>query len=95
MPIDGHFGQVFEIWTFRFDVNMDFAHTNHGRFFDLGLQKIFGGLNQKSAMISMCKIHIYIDSESFRQIQKKGVTLGQNWVLRYGHFGEFLEFFLG
>ena len=28
----------------------------------------FGGLNQKSAMISMCKIHIYIDSESFRQI---------------------------
>ena len=31
-------------------------------------QKLFGGLNQKSAMISMCKIHIYIDSESFRQI---------------------------
>ena len=28
----------------------------------------FGGLNQKSAMISICKIHIYIDSESFRQI---------------------------
>ena len=21
------------------------------------------------------------------------MTLGQNWVLRYGHFGEFLEFF--
>ena len=31
-------------------------------------QIFFGGLNQKSAMISMCKIHIYIDSESFRQI---------------------------
>ena len=28
----------------------------------------FGGLNQKSATISMCKIHIYIDSDSFRQI---------------------------
>ena len=27
------------------------------------------GLNQKSAMISLCKIHIYIDSESFRQIR--------------------------
>ena len=49
--------------------------------FDLGLQKkfepkiwaqnFFGGLNQKSAEISMCKIHIYIDSESFRQIHWK------------------------
>ena len=28
-------------------------------------------LNQKSVMISMCKIHIYIDSESFRQIRWK------------------------
>ena len=28
----------------------------------------FGGLNQKSAMIIMCKIHIYIDPDSFRQI---------------------------
>ena len=31
-------------------------------------QIFFGGINQKSAMISMYKIHIYIDSESFRQI---------------------------
>ena len=43
--------------------------------FDFGLkfgfwaQIFFGGLNQKSAMISMCKIHIYIYSESFRQIR--------------------------
>ena len=28
----------------------------------------FVGLNQKSAMISMCKIHNYIDSECFRKI---------------------------
>ena len=33
--------------------------------------KIFGGLNQKSASISMCKIHIYIDSECFRQTHWK------------------------
>ena len=55
VPIDGHFDQ----W--------------------LGLQKIFGfwaqmffgGLNQKSAMISKCKIHIYIDFERFRKIHGK------------------------
>ena len=52
--------------TFRINVNMDFAHTN--RFW---AQIFFGGLNQKSATISMCKIHIYIDSESFRQIRWK------------------------
>ena len=35
-------------------------------------QTNFGALNQKSAMISMCKIHnIYIDSERFRQIHRK------------------------
>ena len=28
----------------------------------------FGDLNQKSASTSICEIHIYIDSESFRQI---------------------------
>ena len=38
-------------------------------FFGFWAQNFFGGLNQKSAMISMCKIHIYIDSESFRQIR--------------------------
>ena len=38
-------------------------------FFGFWAQKFFGGLNQKSTMISMCKIHIYIDSESFRQIR--------------------------
>ena len=37
-------------------------------FFRFWPQIFFGGLNQKSATISMCKIHIYIDSESFRQI---------------------------
>ena len=31
----------------------------------------FGGLNQKSAIISICEIHIYIDSKSFRQIHGK------------------------
>ena len=59
--------------TFRIDVNMDFAHTNHGRFlifdfFGFWAQIFLRSLNQKSANISMCKIHIYIDSESFRQI---------------------------
>ena len=39
--------------------------------FGFWTQIFFGGLNQKSAMISMCKIHIYIDSESFRQIHWK------------------------
>ena len=34
----------------------------------LRLKIFFGGYNQKSATISMCKIHIYIDSETFRQI---------------------------
>ena len=38
-------------------------------FFDFGL--IFGGQNQKSATDSKCKIHIYIDSETFRQIHRK------------------------
>ena len=38
-------------------------------FFGFWAQNFFGGLNQKSATISMCKIHIYIDSESFRQIR--------------------------
>ena len=32
---------------------------------------VFGPLNQKSAMISTCEIHIYIDSESLRQIRGK------------------------
>ena len=41
---------------------------NPPAFFGFWAQNFFGGLNQKSAMISMCKIHIYIDSESFRQI---------------------------
>ena len=36
--------------------------------FGFWAQIFFGGLNQKSASISMCKIHIYIDSECFRQI---------------------------
>ena len=31
-------------------------------------QNDFGGLNQKSAYYVICEIHIYIDSESFRQI---------------------------
>ena len=33
-------------------------------------QAIFSS-NQKSATISMCKIHIYIYSKSFRQIHRK------------------------
>ena len=42
---------------------------NGRAFFGFWAQIFFGGLNQKSAMISMCKILIYIDSESFRQIR--------------------------
>ena len=53
VPIDCHFGQVFEIWTF---------------FRILG-SKFFWRPKSKIAMISMYKIHIYIDSESFRQIE--------------------------
>ena len=36
------------------------------------VHKMFWGLNKKSAMISICEIHIYIDSESFRQSQIHG-----------------------
>ena len=54
-------------------------------------------------MISMCKIHIYIDSDSFRHktnsLKNVGVcflvTLGQNRNLRYGHFSDLLEYFWG
>ena len=38
-------------------------------FFGFWAQIFFGGLNQKSATDNKCKIHIYIDSESFRQIR--------------------------
>ena len=40
-------------------------------FFGFRAQIFFGGLNQKSARKIMCKIHIYIDSERFRQIHLK------------------------
>ena len=50
---------------------MDFAHTYHGRFLIEASKKSFGSLNQKSATIIMCKIHIYIDSVRFRQIHWK------------------------
>ena len=43
------------------------------KYFELGFfwilgPKFFGDLNQKSGADSMCKIHIYIDSETFRKI---------------------------
>ena len=83
--------------TFRINVNMDFAHTNHGRFFLLFRPpKKIWAQNQKSAKISMCKINIYIDSERFRKFIEKcrrSRLFGQNGVLRYGHFGEFLVYF--
>ena len=56
MPIDGHFGQFFEIWTsnlFCFDIQTKFE------------------VNQTQI----------------------GHSIPKNGVLRYGHFGEFLEFF--
>ena len=40
--------------------------SKNAHFFILG-SKFFEGLNHKSATISMYKIHIYIDSETFRQ----------------------------
>ena len=36
----------------------------------------------------MCKIHIYIDSKRFRQINLK---LGQNGVLRHGYWSNFRD----
>ena len=39
-----------------------------GFFFGFWAQNFFGGLNQKSGADSMCKIDIYIDSETFRKI---------------------------
>ena len=44
-------------------------NSKENRFWILG--SILWGLNQKSGMISVCKIHIYIDSESFAQIHGK------------------------
>ena len=86
--------------TFRININRDFAQTNHGRFFG---SNFFGGLNQKSAMISMCKIHIYIDSERFRQIHRKNVggvgflvnDTWAKWDFEKCHFGQFFEYFGG
>ena len=54
-----------------------------------GLQKNFGGLNQKSAK--------YVRAKSiFTLILKvSDKFIGQNGVLRYGHFSDFLEYFFG
>ena len=62
--------------TLRIDVNMDFPLTERGRFLSLKSKttrffKDFGlkfFWRPKSATISVCKILIYIDSESSRQI---------------------------
>ena len=63
----GHFGEFLEFfWDIMANLGLiDFKLGVYIKF--LG-SNFFGGLNQKSAMISMCNIHIYIDSESFRQI---------------------------
>ena len=58
----------FDIQT-KFGVNQTQIGHSIPAFFGFWAQIFFGGLNQKSATISMCKIHIYIDSESFRQIR--------------------------
>ena len=61
VPIDGHFGQIV-----RYGLQICFA--KYLLLFGFWAQNLFGGLYQKSALISMCKIHIYIDSERFRKI---------------------------
>ena len=64
----------FDIQT-NFEVNQNqIGHSIPKKqdFFEFLAQNFFGGLNQKSAMICMCKIHIYINSETFRQIHLKG-----------------------
>ena len=59
VPIDGHFSQIF-----IYGLKIYFTHQG---FLDFGLKIFWEGLNQKSAMISMCKIHIYIYFEKLRQ----------------------------
>ena len=60
MPIDGHFDlDLQKSWTHKFFEGIIDGH------FDLDLHKnwthkFFEGINQKSAMISMCKIHIHM-----------------------------------
>ena len=47
-------------------------------------------------MISMYKIHIYIDSERFRKIGGVGFLVNDTWakcVLRYGHLVSFWSIF--
>ena len=70
-------------------------------FLDFGLEN-FLALNQKSAMISMFKIHIYIDSEIFRQISLKNLIVGflvnDTWAksgFEIWPLSEFLEYFGG
>ena len=67
----GHYGGAsehnFHCQNSKFSQRLPGALKKPG-FFGFWAQIFFGGPNQKSAMISMCKIHIYIDSESFRQI---------------------------
>ena len=48
----------------RYGLQICFAHHFHwyffNHFFSFWAQNLFGGLNQKSAMISICEIHIYM-----------------------------------
>ena len=55
-------------WHLAYFVSIDGHFGQIGRY---GIQIFFGCLNQKSATDSMCKIHIYIDSGTFRQIHRK------------------------
>ena len=52
----------------NFDIQTKFEVNQTQIGYSIGFKIFFGGLNQKSAIISMCKIHINNDSESFRQI---------------------------
>ena len=88
--------------TFRINVNMDFAHTNHGRFLNKAIFWIlgtnsFGGLIQKSIFTLI----LYVSDKFIEKCRRSRIFgewhlgNGQIGVLRYGHFGEFLEFICG
>ena len=53
--------------------SMNLSETFSPAFVGFWAQNFFGGLIQKSAIISMCKIHIYIDSKKFQTNSLKNV----------------------
>ena len=68
--------------TFRINVNMDVAHTNHGRFFDLGLQTKFEGKARKRPDILRVVLGPNMQNGPFEASEQKLGQQNQNLNLR-------------